>query len=134
MIGFWDFKLSGAPPLLSFGVGRVERRPQHDGPGRPRRAQDRDLSGEGPESARSDGPSDPCGPSRTFQDGVRVNALAASLGELPRWVRLLPTRHGCDEIEDTSVRLSVGSSRISSITPKSDARSLARAFRTQGDA
>jgi hypothetical protein len=20
MIGFWDFKLSGAPPLLSFGV------------------------------------------------------------------------------------------------------------------
>jgi hypothetical protein len=22
MIGFWDFKLSGAPPLLSFGVQR----------------------------------------------------------------------------------------------------------------
>jgi len=25
MIGFWDFKLSGAPPLLSFGVGRLKK-------------------------------------------------------------------------------------------------------------
>jgi hypothetical protein len=31
MIGFWDFKLSGAPPLLSFGVdmtSNVKRWPQ----------------------------------------------------------------------------------------------------------
>jgi hypothetical protein len=24
MIGFWDFKLSGAPPLLSFGVRPIQ--------------------------------------------------------------------------------------------------------------
>jgi len=24
MISFWDFKLSGAPPLLSFGVSRLD--------------------------------------------------------------------------------------------------------------
>jgi hypothetical protein len=31
MIGFWDFKLSGAPPLLSFGVRRPSLLIQSEG-------------------------------------------------------------------------------------------------------